>query len=271
MRTTGIHHHKVTPKWPQANGEVERQNQSMEKRLRIAHAEGQNWREALLSYIAVYWATPHATTGKSPAEVLFGRKIRTKMPEIKEIRDDQEMRDHDAEKKGAAKLYADSRCGARYSAIRPGDNVLVRQESGGKLDTPYYHQPYTVVSRSGSMMTVKSPAGVLYKRNVSGVKKYQSRATPSEVVGSPIRDAQPEGPDDVPEVVTSIPDEVARVPETPEAAASRVNNQVATVALQEGRDGTGNHLSDMKILCHIFNCARIIKKVKVCDSWNEFQ
>ncbi|XP_069770108.1 uncharacterized protein [Narcine bancroftii] len=214
MRTTGIHHHKVTPKWPQANGEVERQNQSIEKRLRIAHAEGQNWREALLSYVAVYRATPHATTGKSPTEAFFGRKIHTKMPEIKEIRDDQEMRDHDAEKKGAAKLYTDSKCGAKYSDIMPGDNVLVRHETGGKLDSPYYHQPYTVVSRSGSMVTVKSPTGVLYKRNISSVKWYQSRDTSSEEVERPIRDAETERPDDVPEAVTSTPDEVTSYAES---------------------------------------------------------
>ncbi|XP_030834448.1 uncharacterized protein K02A2.6-like [Strongylocentrotus purpuratus] len=49
MNITGIHHHRVTPKWPQANGEVERQNQSIVKRLRIAQAEGKDWREALLT------------------------------------------------------------------------------------------------------------------------------------------------------------------------------------------------------------------------------
>ena len=32
----GIMHHKVTAKWAQANGEVERQNRSLLKRLQIA-------------------------------------------------------------------------------------------------------------------------------------------------------------------------------------------------------------------------------------------
>ncbi|XP_069792257.1 uncharacterized protein [Narcine bancroftii] len=77
-----------------------------------------------------------------------------------------------------------------------------------------------VERESGSMVTVRSPVGVLYKRNGSDVKKYQSRAAPSEMVGNPVRVAQPEGPDDVPKVVTSFPDEVARVLATPEAVAS---------------------------------------------------
>ena len=35
-RQHGIMHHKVTAKWAQANGEVERQNRSLLKRLQIA-------------------------------------------------------------------------------------------------------------------------------------------------------------------------------------------------------------------------------------------
>lgn len=45
MKEHGIYHHKVTPLWPEANGEVERQNRSILKRLRIAQAEHKNWKE----------------------------------------------------------------------------------------------------------------------------------------------------------------------------------------------------------------------------------
>ena len=30
----------------------------------------------------MYRSTPHSTTGLSPAELLFGRKIRTKLPQL---------------------------------------------------------------------------------------------------------------------------------------------------------------------------------------------
>ena len=39
----GIVHHRVTPLWPQANGEVERENASIEKLLKIAAEEGKDW------------------------------------------------------------------------------------------------------------------------------------------------------------------------------------------------------------------------------------
>ncbi|XP_033760746.1 uncharacterized protein K02A2.6-like [Pecten maximus] len=43
-----ISHRKTTPLWPQANGEVERQNHSLMKRLKIAQVEKRDWREDCL-------------------------------------------------------------------------------------------------------------------------------------------------------------------------------------------------------------------------------
>jgi transposase InsO family protein len=43
MLENGITHHRTTPLWPQANGEVERQNRSIMKQVRIAQAEGHEW------------------------------------------------------------------------------------------------------------------------------------------------------------------------------------------------------------------------------------
>ena len=45
MERQGIRHHRVTAKWPQVNGEVERQNSSLLKRQQIAHAEKKDWKK----------------------------------------------------------------------------------------------------------------------------------------------------------------------------------------------------------------------------------
>jgi len=66
-----IKHCKVTAKYAQANGEVERQNRSIMKRLQIAQAENLNWRKELRTYVSKYRSIPHTTTGRSPAELLF--------------------------------------------------------------------------------------------------------------------------------------------------------------------------------------------------------
>ena len=66
----GIVHLKTTPKWLQANGEVERQNASLMKRICIAQAEGVIWKKELRRYVTEYRSIYHTTTGRSPAELL---------------------------------------------------------------------------------------------------------------------------------------------------------------------------------------------------------
>ena len=40
------------------------------------------WQRELQKYPLAYRSTPHTTTGITPAELLYGRKITTKMPEF---------------------------------------------------------------------------------------------------------------------------------------------------------------------------------------------
>ena len=93
MEHQGIRHHRVTAKWPQANGEVEGQNRSLLKRIQIEHAEKKNWKKELKTYLVAYRSLPHPTTGVSPAELLFGRKIRTRLPELNDVHVEHEVRD----------------------------------------------------------------------------------------------------------------------------------------------------------------------------------
>ena len=48
LEQKGIGHHRVTAKWPQANGEVELQNSLILKRLQLAHAEKKNSKKAIV-------------------------------------------------------------------------------------------------------------------------------------------------------------------------------------------------------------------------------
>ncbi|KAJ8385135.1 hypothetical protein AAFF_G00192760 [Aldrovandia affinis] len=97
--SNGIKHVKTTPRWAQASGEVERQNASLFKRIRIAESEGLDWKRELRKYVTVYRSIDHATTGKSPAELLFNRKMRGKLPDISTAQADLEVRDRDAAKR----------------------------------------------------------------------------------------------------------------------------------------------------------------------------
>ena len=100
----GIEHRLTTPLWPRANGEVERRNRSLLKVMRVDHAEKRDWGLELNKYLLAYRSTPHITTGQSPAELLFGRKLSTKLPEVVGLEESedpgyQKARDRDAEKK----------------------------------------------------------------------------------------------------------------------------------------------------------------------------
>ncbi len=163
----GIKHLKTTPKWAQANGEVERQNASIMKRIRIAQSEGLDWQKELREYVTVYRGIVHNTTGKSPAELLFKRKLRGKLPELTSVDTDLEVYDYDAEKKGKYKLYADEHRKAEYSSVAVGDRVLIRQ-----FTTPFNATPHIVIRKSCNKITVESPTGVQYSRNTTFVRKY---------------------------------------------------------------------------------------------------
>ena len=168
-----IQHLRVTAKWAQANGEVERQNASIMKRVRIAQAAGLNWKKELRTYVAKYRGLPHTTTGKSPAELNYNRKFRGKLPDFTlEYRDDLDVRDKDAELKGLSKMHADERRGARYTNVDVGDEVLVRQDKVNKFSTTFNPTPCVVVRKSGNSLIVESPDGVQYSRNSSHVRKY---------------------------------------------------------------------------------------------------
>ena len=171
----GVETLKVTAKWAQANGEVERQNSSILKRIRIAQAEGLDWQKELRRYVRIYRGLEHSTTGKSPAELLFGRKVRTKLPEFRiDGRVDLEVRDRDAEQKGKYAIYADQRRGAQYSNVDIGDQVLVQQDKVNKFSTTFNATPHVVVSKAGNSLVVESPSGVQYSRNTTHVRKYVS-------------------------------------------------------------------------------------------------
>lgn len=76
----GIKHRKIMPLWPAANGQVEWFDKTLEKTIRIALVEGENWRSELFVFLMNYQNTPHFSTGVSPASLMMNRHIRTKIP-----------------------------------------------------------------------------------------------------------------------------------------------------------------------------------------------
>ena len=68
---SGLHHRKITPRYPQANAICERFMRSIGKAIRLTNTQHRCWRQDMYAFLRNYPGTPHATTNQSPAEFLW--------------------------------------------------------------------------------------------------------------------------------------------------------------------------------------------------------
>ena len=171
----GAEHRRTTPLWLQAKGEVERHNRSLLKSLQIAHLEKKNLRTELVTWLTAYRSTPQVTTGTTPFSLMFGREMRSKLPELRRETVDvsrEETRDKDWSNRLKGKTYADDKRGAVPKSIRVGDAVLLKAEKSNKLSSNFHQSLFKIVQKTGSEVTVRNDVGVEFKRNTAFVKKY---------------------------------------------------------------------------------------------------
>ena len=123
---------KGIPYWPQSNGEVERFNKPLLKIIRKAQLQGKNWKGEVQDLLFQYRSTPHTVTSLSPAELLMGRKVRDKLPQVPRDQATEAewqilLRERYARRKLREKECADSKRDARTSDIGEGDLILLGQ------------------------------------------------------------------------------------------------------------------------------------------------
>ncbi len=102
LKTLGIKPEFSTPLWPQGNAEVERFMQPLGKTLQAATVEKRPWSQELNRFLLQYRTTLHTTTGVPPAELLFNRTVKGKLPILhkrKNVDRHQEARKNEASKK----------------------------------------------------------------------------------------------------------------------------------------------------------------------------
>ena len=112
---------------------------TLNKAIITAHTEQLNWKQQLYRFLHNYRAIPHASTDKTPAELLFGRKMIIKLPEVSPTVIDCDLRCKDATAKRKMKEYADDRNNAKPATFQIGDDVLVRQRKRNKFSS--YNNP----------------------------------------------------------------------------------------------------------------------------------
>ena len=75
LEKNGVRHITSAPYQPSTNGQAENSVKSLKSFLK--NCSGNDWRMKLDRFLFQYRVTPHSTTNVSPAELMFGRKLRT--------------------------------------------------------------------------------------------------------------------------------------------------------------------------------------------------
>lgn len=177
----GFQHRKITPQWPEANGEVERFMATLNKHIRTSVAEDLNWKNQLPHFLRQYRATPHTATKISPFEAMSGRKMNIGLPEIPKPNTNNpvhmKLTARDADSKEKMKSYADRKRKTKISTLKPGDQVLVKQQKKNKLTLPFNPKPYKIIRKKGSMITAQRGRHEI-TRNSSYFKALQGDIQP---------------------------------------------------------------------------------------------
>ncbi|KAJ8364836.1 hypothetical protein SKAU_G00136670 [Synaphobranchus kaupii] len=159
LQDRGIVHRKSSVYYPRANGEIERFNRSLKDSLQTALLEGKPWKEFTRDFLHVYRATAHSTTQRSPAELLHGRPMRTKLhvagrplPQSKPLSSEQ-VAFRVGEKQKKSKAYTDHKRGAKGVFFQCGSYVRVRKPGILPKNQCKFTRPLRVVEKKGQYTT----------------------------------------------------------------------------------------------------------------------
>jgi hypothetical protein len=181
----GFRHRKCTPENPAANGFVEAFQKVLVKLVHTAVIEKKDPKKVLQTYLRQYRAAPHKSIGnKSPYEMMFNRKMMTKLPYKETKRNpnlDAEVRRKHGEEKAKQKAYTDSRRRAKEKEIGPGDQVLIQRRKT-TLKSPWDPEPYEVEQVKGSMVIARRGEAVT-ARAKNRVKVLKARPANLETKG----------------------------------------------------------------------------------------
>ena len=133
FKWAGIRHHPTnSAEDPEANGLAESFMKHCRKIWHTAVVEGKNPRAQINKHLLMVRSTPHPSTNKTPAEILFGRQIKTRLPMTNfstiDRPDIKEAIEADISAKNKQKLYKDNKSYVKHHEIGVGDTVLLKQK-----------------------------------------------------------------------------------------------------------------------------------------------
>ena len=151
-------HVTTSPRYPQANGQIERTVQTFKKLLKKCEKAKTDLSIVLLNYRN----TALGEMKSSPAQLLMGRRLRTKLPTRKQLLEPRapspSTHRHLKRRQNNQKYYYDQRAGTTKPNLRPGEQVRVKSPQGTWARGTVLNE---VKPRSYTVRT----SGATYRRN----------------------------------------------------------------------------------------------------------
>ena len=158
LTKNGIHHITSAPYHPSSNGLAERAVQTVKQGLKKLR-EG-SVKDRVARFLFAYRNTPQSTTGNSPAELLFGRKLNTRFDQLKPDVFTTVQRNQQRQK-----FNHDNHSSQR--SIKKGDLVYTRNYSAGQM-----WLPGKIVKQTGPVsFLVKLEEGRVWRRHINQIRK----------------------------------------------------------------------------------------------------
>jgi hypothetical protein len=172
----GFETRACTPEHPEGNAIAERFMGVLVKTVHTAVAAGRDPKVEVGRRLLNYRNTPHPSTGKTPAELMFGRRLKTKVPSLRRTAQGQiheEAKAKDQETRQKRKETFDKSKRAVLKEITAGDKVLIKQQKT-TLKPPYDPKPFTVTKVKAAQVTAER-GSKLRIRDMSRVKLLKKR------------------------------------------------------------------------------------------------
>ncbi|KAM7288053.1 uncharacterized protein ISCGN_031742 [Ixodes scapularis] len=171
LRENGVRHVRTAPYHPSSNGLAERFIRTLKEALR-KEMPGRPLSRRLASFLLAYRNTPHATTLQSPAELLLGRRLTTRLDRLRPSAEETVHRKQDV---------LQVKHSGKHRHFVPGDKVYVKNFRPGER---WLHG--VVMARSGPVsyrLRVTTPRGTFVWRRHQDHLRLRESSTPEEEEG----------------------------------------------------------------------------------------